>query len=495
MPQSNAISSWNMAQASLKFFMVKFLRDPKTGNPLKWFPHYDDWYRIALDEKRSDAQCPRGHGKSIFWSYALPLWDVIRGKAHVLLVSYSEDQVRGLIRDIKNEVESNPLLEPIRPSSREIWGSDILGFADSGIIQGLGFGTSSRGKHPKRIVGDDVLKDLGAMSPEDQERAWFGVITGMAMAQTQIHVVGTPVDFDDLLQKLENNPVYTHWKKPAISPDGSPLCPQLFTLDDLEFRRKEMGSLNFAREFLLERIDPSTQPFKREYETLYDAPPPRERFMTVATVVDPAYTEGDGDATAIITLGLTHGNHGYVLSAREIRREDPGIVVDELFKDIRAYEPDAVGIKRRKGDAISFSFNERRVRENLWDFKYVEIKDTKSKTDKSRIGGLVPRWEARTIHLHKGMKKFLDQIYQFRLDDSHAHDDMLDALADCFSPELTQPNGGKRHAPTHADKYGHPLMHVGQRPVSSKKGKTLESSLTEKLWARLDRRVCDQIAA
>ena len=490
MSLESSLSPWLLAQSSLKYFMVKFLRDPKTGESLKWFTHYDDWYDIALNEKRSDAQCPRGHGKSIFWSYALPLWDVIRGKASTLLVSYSEDQVRELIRLIKNEVETNPFLNPIRPSTREIWGSDMLGFSDGGIIQGLGFGTSSRGKHPRRIVGDDVLKDLGSMSPEDQERAWFGIITGMAMANTQMHVIGTPVDFDDLLQKLENNPVYKHWKKPAINQDGSPLCPQLFSIADLDFRRKEMGSLNFAREFLLERIDPTTQPFKRDYETLYEEAPPRERMMTVATICDPAYTEGDGDATAIVTAGLTHGNHGYVYSAQEIRREDPGLIVDELIKQIKIWNPDNVGIKRRKGDAISFTFNERRVRENLWNFKYVEIKDTKSKTDKSRIGGLVPRWEARSIHIHKNMTKFLQQIYQFRLDDSHPHDDLLDALADCFSPEMSQPNAGKRHAPTRADTFGRPLFHVGQNFAPPK-----QENWNAQLWKRLDRRVGDLLAA
>jgi hypothetical protein len=484
------MSPWLLAQASLKYFMVKFLHDPKTGELLKWFPHYDDWYDIVLNEKRSDAQCPRGHGKSIFWSYAVPLWDVIRGKASVLLVSYSEDQVRELIRIIKNEVESNPFLSPIRPTTKEVWGADILGFADGGVIKGLGFGTSSRGLHPKRIVGDDVLKDLGSMSPEDQERAWFGIITGMAMANTQMHVIGTPVDFDDLLQKLESNPVYRHWKKPAINQDGSPLCPQLFSLEDLDFRRKEMGSLNFAREFLLERIDPTTQPFKRDYETLYDVPPPRERMMCVATVCDPAYTEGDGDATAIVTVGITHGNHGYVLSAKKIRRENPGIIVEELFKDIRAWNPDNVGIKRRKGDAISFTFNEKRVRENQWDFKYVEINDTKDKF-KVRIGGLVPRWEARSIHLHRNMTDFLREVYEFRLDDSHAHDDLLDALADCFSPDMAQPNGGKRSVRHTEYRDRHPLIQLGAKHHSE----TSKKNPLQDYWARLDRRVDDRIAA
>lgn len=451
---------WVGAQFSLKFFMTRYLHDPKTGKLLQWLPHYEDWYRIAREEKRSNVESPRGHGKSVFWSYALPMWDVIRGGADFLLVSYSEGQVVELLRMIRQEIESNDFLAPIRPSTKEIWMADKLGFSDGGIVRGLGFGTSARGLHPKRIVGDDMLKDSGGISPNEQERFWLGVVAGMAMPETKIHAIGTPIDFDDLLEKLEHNPVYFNWKKPALLKDGTPMCPQLFTAESLEFKRKEQGTLQFAREFMLERIDPATQPFKRDYETLYDSAPDRDRYMHVVTVADPAYTEKDGDATGIITMGITHGNHGYVLMASNIRREDPGLIVEEIYKHIRAYSPDAVGIKRRKGDAISFTFNERMVRENLGDFKYVELKDSGHKKD--RVGGMVPRWEARSLHIHKEMKELLRQLYEFRLDDSHAHDDMVDAMADCFSPELVSPNSGKRYVPRpETSRTGRPFYGVG----------------------------------
>lgn len=479
---------WVGAQFSLKFFMTRFLHDPKTGKLLRWLPHYEDWYRIAREERRSNVESPRGHGKSVFWSYALPMWDVIRGGADFLLVSYSEGQVIELLRMIRQEIESNDFLSPIRPSAKEIWMADKLGFSDGGIVRGLGFGTSARGLHPKRIVGDDMLKDSGGISPEEQERFWFGVVAGMAMPDTKIHSIGTPIEFGDLLEKLETNPVYFNWKKPAQLPDGSPMCPELFSTESLEFKRKEQGTLTYAREYMLERIDPATQPFKREYETLYDVAPERSRFMLVVTVCDPAYTENDGDYTAIVTTGITHGNHGYVLAEKAIRREDPGIIVDELFKQIKAFDPDSVGIKRRKGDAISFTFNERRVRESQWNFRYVELKDTISKMNlagKGRIGGIVPRWESRSIHLQKGMTAFLKEIYEFRLDDSHSHDDRLDALASCFDPEMAKPNSGKRHVQNPNVRKGSPMFRVGHGTFVG------NTDVMEPLWKRLDRRISD----
>lgn len=430
---------WILAKADLRYFTVKMLG-------LKWPKHYSEWEAHLESNSRSLTEAPRGSWKTFFFSLAYPLWRILRGKTEVLLVSDSEDQARKNLRLIRETIESREELAPMRPTTKELWGTDQIQFPNQSIAHIMGFGTSRRGIHPDLIIPDDIESENNKMSREDKNRMYFGVISGMALPHTKIAAVGTPLEFGDLLEQLAKNEAYKSWRRPAEI-DGVNQYSDIWDDKWLAFRRKEMGSINYAREMLLERIDPATQPFKRDYETLYDVAPDRNRFMRVVTVCDPAYTEGDGDATAIITTGITHGNHGYVLSAKAIRREDPGLIVEELFKDIRAYESDAVGIKRRKGDAISFTFNERRTRENLWSFQYVEIKDTKSKTDKSRIGGLVPRWESRSIHIHRHMKDFLDEIYQFRLDDSHKHDDRLDALADCFSPDLAKPNAGKQFVP------------------------------------------------
>jgi hypothetical protein len=457
-----------IARESLKYFMVKFLNQ-------KWLPHYNDWEIIAIHDRHALIQAPRGHGKSTFWSFAVPLWDVIRGEADVVLISYSEDQVKRLIRNIRMEVESNPYLEQLRPSTKELWGMEELWFADGGHIKGLGFGTSSRGLHPKRIVVDDPLKDLGGMSDEDQERAYFGVITGMEMSSTQTVTVGTPVSYGDLLEKLEAVNLYTKWKKPAIDDNGKPLCPELFSNEILSQRKEIMGSINFAREYLLQRIDPATQPFKRDYETFYSEVPPN--LARTVTVCDPAYSEKDGDATAIVTVSFTHGNHAYVRDAREIRKDDPGAVVNELFKVIGAYEPDAVGIERRKGEAISYSFEERRTREGRWDFQYVELSHGGiSKGDRmNKVGGLIPRWEARAVHVHKSQERLLQELYAFRFDDlTKGHDDLVDALAYCFHPDMARPNTGKRFVPTPENsRVGKSFYSLGQKGFQSADAKRL----------------------
>lgn len=481
--------SWEGAQASLKFFTTHYLH-------LDWNAHYDEWRKTVEASDRVLVQAPRGSRKSYFFSLAYPLWRIIRGKTDILMVSDSEEQARKNLRTIREAIDMNPSLAPLMPSTKELWGTDQAQFRNGSIINIMGFGTSKRGEHPDLIINDDIESERNKMSREDKNRMFFAVIVGMAIAnKTKILTIGTPLDFGDLLNQIEKKqddqgkPIYSQWRRPALKA-GVSQFPDLWTEKDLEFKRFEMGSLEFAREMLLERIDPTTQPFKREYETTYKEAPPRERLSNVVTTCDPAYSERDGDFTAIVTVGFTHGNHAYVLEAKAIRRENPGEIVEELFRTIKTHKPDVVGIEKRKGEAVSYSFEERRTRENEWGFKYVELSHHGSgKDDVSRIGGLVPRWEARTIHVHPEMKQLFDQLYSFRMKDgSKDHDDLVDALAYCFSPDMAHPNAGKRHAPTQWEKTGRPLFRVGNRPlIAPKLG-------PESLWQKLDRRIYDEVA-
>lgn len=436
-------NQWLDAQVSLKYFTVKFLG-------LTWHSHYEEWRQILEEHDRILVEAPRGSHKSYFFSLAYPLWKIIRGKTDILLVSDSEDQSRKNLRVIRDTVEQNPYLSPMRPSTKELWGVDQAQFPNGTIVNTMGFGTSKRGEHPLLILNDDIESERNKMSREDKNRMYWAVITGMALNDTKLALLGTPLEFGDILEQASKRkdeagtPIYYHWRKP-VTIAGVNQFPDIWTDNQLRLKKAEMGSIDFAREMMLERIDPETQPFKKDYETLYDALP--EKFHLTVLFCDPAYTEGDGDWTAIVTVKFTYGNHAYLSEVKRIRRSDAGVIVDEMFKSIASQKPDVVGMPKKKGEIVSYSFNERRTRENRWDFRYVEIPETMSKNSKARIGGLVPRWEARTIHIARQMKEFLDEVYMFRLDDSHPHDDALDALAHCFNPLMAQPNPGKMNQP------------------------------------------------
>lgn len=474
------LTLWQKAKLSLEFFTVRMLG-------LKYPKHYREWEEIVENNSRSLIESPRGSWKSYFFALAYPLWKILQGKTEVLMVSDSEDQARKNLRTMRQVIENNDALAPMRPTTKELWGTDQVSFPNGSLVTIMGFGTSRRGLHPDIIIPDDIESESGKMSREDRNRMYFGVISGMATPKTKIAAVGTPLEFGDILQQLSKNEAYKYWRRPAMV-DGANQFKDIWSDDWIEFRRKEMGSVNFSREMQLERIDPATQIFRRDFETLYENLP--SNFMHTATVCDPAYTENDGDYTAIVTIKFTHGNHAYVVESKRFRRCDMGVIVGELFKTIKTQEPDCVGIPKRKGEALSYAFNDQRIRENRWEFKVVELAETQGKASDTRIGGLVPRWESRAIHIHKNMRDLLDEMYQFRADDSHNHDDMLDALAHCFNPEMVKPGNYKRHVPTREQRDGHPLYRVGR----GDSGIDVPDEF-EPLWKRLDRRVTDAVAA
>jgi hypothetical protein len=453
---------------------------------LKYPKHYEEWENIVENNSRSLIESPRGSWKSYFFALAYPLWKILQGKTEVLMVSDSEDQARKNLRTMRQAIDNNDALTPMRPSTKELWGTDQVSFPNGSLVTIMGFGTSRRGLHPDIIIPDDIESESGKMSREDRNRMYFGVISGMATPKTKIATVGTPLEFGDILQQLSKNEAYKYWRRPALI-DGVNQFPDIWTNKWIEFRRKEMGSINFSREMLLERIDPATQMFKNEYQTLYRELP--SNFHHTATVCDPAYTENDGDYTAIITVKFTRGNHAYVSEAKRFRRSEIGSIVNEIFKTIASQGPDCFGMPKRKGEAVSYAFNDRRIRENRWDFKVVELSETQGKSSKMRVGGLVPRWESRAIHVHESMKDLLEEFYQFREDDSHRHDDMLDALAHCFNPDMVTPDNYRRSVPTRTQQNGHPLYRVGQGTFVDAKDEY------EPLWKRLDRRVYDGVAA
>ena len=454
----NELKFWRGCKASLKFFTTNALG-------LKWPEHYTEWEASVLANKRGLYEAPRGSWKTYFFSLAYPLWRILRGKTEVLLVSDSEGQAVKNLRLMRQTIESQERLAPMRPSTKELWGTDQIGFSNGSLVSLMGFGTSKRGTHPDIIINDDIEGENNRMSREDKDRMYFGVIAGMALPHTEMYTVGTPMEFGDILEQLSQNDAYAKWRR-AAERNGENQYKDIWTDDWLAFRKKEMGSLNYAREMLLQRVDPATQPFKTQYETLYSEVP--TRFQYIVTVCDPAYSENQGDYSAIVTVGFTGGNHAYVLESKALRREDPGAVVRELVRTIRAYAPQVVGIEKRKGDAISYSFQEARTRLNLWDFKYVELQSHGISKEKriNMVGGLVSRWEARAVHLHPEMKLLRSQLYAYRFDDSSKeHDDLVDALAYCFHPDIIQPNSGAVGVPRDTEEAsieGKPRFQVGQ---------------------------------
>ncbi len=426
----------DIAKASFLYFCKKVL-----GYKIGF--HHEMWSGLLEQHKRLLIECARGHGKTWFFSKAYPLWLIYRGwPIDILVVSYSEEQVKFILKSIDDEIHTNPYLAHLRPGPKLLWGAQLKTFSNGSQIRGEGFGSSVRGAHPNLILVDDPLKDQGGMNPEEQFRYFSTALSGTAIRGTQIVIVGTPLDAGDLLEQLESNPAYTFQSFPAENEARTEaLFPDLFTIDELHAKEKEIGSFAYAREFMLQRIDPKTQAFKDLYRTINDDHKFPE-FVCVRTLVDPAISEKERACdSAVVTVGLDAHNHAWELDTRLVHSDDTSKLllemhkVSRIFKDTRDY---AMVVEAELFQKV-FAFNwKQSLLENHEDVRTIEVVHQGLTGKHQRIMGLQGMWESRAIHL-LGDSPLIQQFRYYRPNLKGARIDALDAFAWIRHSEVAQP--------------------------------------------------------
>lgn len=390
------------------------------------FPaHFNEWAKLLYSKDRLLMVASRDHGKSTFLSKVYPIAQCIaKPGVEILIISYSENQVVKLITGIKDLFEKKELINTLVPRNREEdWSKTALKLRNGSRIDSLTFGTSGRGGHYDIILVDDPVKDFGGMDPDDQEDYFLRAIVPMCKPDGQIIVTGTFVYENDLIERLQKNRAYHCVEYPAISKDGKALWPERWPLEQLAKRRLEVGEYGFAREYLLQRISPGTQFFKREIIRYYDVDKLPYRLSRVMSI-DPAISL-DGDSTAIVVTGTSDENKTYVLDYANLRTDDIQAMVDEIFRlaqlhSISWCQIETVGFQRLLKEYIYEA-----MREKNYHFGLEEIRSYKT-TKEARIMALQPRIAAGSLLFHpQDHREIIAQLMVFP---RGTHDDLIDAL-------------------------------------------------------------------
>jgi len=218
-------------------------------------------YRIAV-------AAPRGHAKSTIVSLVHVLWCICYYKEqYIVIVSNTADQSADLLKTVKDELESNPLLiadfpdvaEPpgIKPGPERWREKDIITRNKIKVIA-LGAGQKIRGrKHmqyrPTLILLDDIENETEVDSADLRENKmkWFqkAVLKAGTTAQTNVIVVGTILHYDSLLSKLFDKKEMPGWSSHkyqaveswAVNENLWQFCQNIFTCQ--EEYKGETGSI------------------------------------------------------------------------------------------------------------------------------------------------------------------------------------------------------------------------------------------------------------
>lgn len=280
-----------MLVESCAFFAAEFLSgppDPPYNGRFVAAMHHLEWDEL-LENDRLCVLAPRNHGKTYFFSFAVPIWQAYNNpNKEGMIFSGTQRQAERILEDIKAEIESNPKLQHLNPKNkRRNWTSKRITLANGHTIRAAGYGAKTRGAHPDWIVVDDGLNDEDAVSELTRTKNidyFLMAITPMINPGGQIIVVGTPFHAADLYATLASTPTYCFRKYAAIRPDGTALWPERFCRfekDRLRMERdkgikalslenveKEQGPVRFAREYLCEPISDAMSLFP---ERLFEA--------------------------------------------------------------------------------------------------------------------------------------------------------------------------------------------------------------------------------
>lgn len=361
---------------SLAYFASRNLRGPDEFPYNGQFlvnEHHEEWSDLIAEYDRLCIQAARDHGKTFFCDFAYPIWQAWKNpKRSGFIFSATQPQARRILRDIREEIETNPKLAHLLPEKKERWNDDELKLANGHTIYARGYGTKVRGAHPVWIVCDDVLNDETAYSETQrrkQNEYFFNAIVNMIVPGGQILVIGTPFHTADLYAELAKMSAFHVAKYPAILAYGTaeerPLWPERYDLERLYRRRdEEIGSIRFTREFLVQPISDDLSLFP----TYLFRGKPVEQFqlklrmstefwarldLTIYQGVDFAIgTRKDADFTVIFTMGVDPRGNRWILDIERFHGATYKEQKSYLVRSARYWRPSLIFLESNQMQAI-----------------------------------------------------------------------------------------------------------------------------------------------
>ncbi|MCX6760346.1 MAG: hypothetical protein NTW46_03330 [Candidatus Nealsonbacteria bacterium] len=301
---------------------------------------------FKLSEEKNKDLCVisafRGSSKSTIFSTSLPIWKIISGQSHfVVIASQTQYQTRQIMSNIKKQLETNNLLRndlgPFDAENNE-WGftsglifkqydAKLMVVSTEQAIRGLRY----KQYRPDLIILDDIedLNSTRTQESRDKIFNWFSSeILPLGTPKTKIFVLGNFLHEYSLVGKLikeidDGKRIGIARKYPLFDEQGRCLWPDRFTdTQSVEDFKKKIGDeVTFLREYMLKIISTTDQVIKPSWIRYYDKLPDQNQqdsnFLRVATGIDLAISEKEtADYTAMVSakaFGLGKDFHIYIL--------------------------------------------------------------------------------------------------------------------------------------------------------------------------------------
>ncbi len=340
-----------------------------------YLPHYfgtefgdfhEEWEELSeIQDDVVLVGAPREHAKSTFWSFAIPIRNIVYGlKKFQLIISDTNDQAVGFTLPIRLELEDNPRLRhDFGDLKGTTWKSGDFTTSNGVKTLARGKGEKVRGLknrqyRPDFAVADDFENDENVENPKLVEKGMRYLkraVIGSMGAGFLFAMVGNLFHPKSILSQLiaekdaQGNTlyisrVYRAWIDYG-KPEQRPLFPALWPPERLIKKKKTMGVRDFNAEMMNLTGDDDSD-FKEDWFCYFNRLELPKNPLEVVTFIDPSAKNGESnDFKAIITVGLDRQKMIFRCLHAAIRRCSIGEMFGLIYAQHDSYGSSVVGIE------------------------------------------------------------------------------------------------------------------------------------------------------
>ena len=222
-------------------------------------PHFRRWCFEMQEHSLTSKKSARFHGKSVLL-YAWIMWLMWKQEIPYddgIYFSFTLDMAQDHLKKCNRYIEANYYFEKefIKTSNAD----SIVHYRRRGgfvfYFEPAGIKTFKRGKHPRHVICDDILRDpevkLDITQIQKITVTFKEQIIPMPKKGGTIHLMGTPQDQEDLFAELERRPEFFSTSCPAVINEAEKrvLWPNYWTFERLMEFKDTMGEKAFNKEF------------------------------------------------------------------------------------------------------------------------------------------------------------------------------------------------------------------------------------------------------
>ncbi|WP_424245904.1 putative phage terminase large subunit-like protein [Elusimicrobium posterum] len=402
----------------------------------------------------------REHYKSTIGTFGLNIMEILNNPETTIgIFACTRPIAKAFLKQIKEEFEHNRLLKELFPDilyddprrQAPVWGEEAIRVKRKGnpkeqTIEAWGVVEGQpTSKHFDVLDYDDVVTLENVTNSDQVEKTVTALKTSFALGRAggKRRFKGTRYAKGDPYEVIIQQGIVVPRLHPATDNGKADGNPVLFTKEQLDKKRKDMGPYIFGCQMLQDPTSDAKQSFKTEWLRYYGYAYFKWDKMNRYLLCDPAGGKNENnDYTTMVVIGLGPDKNYYLidgirdrLNLRERTRK--------LFEWRQKYMPLNVGYEKYGKDSDIEHIEEKQEELNI-RFPILALGGTLAKND--RIKTLQPKFEQGKFYLPKYIhftdtegreqdfiKLFIEEYNAFP---RSLHDDIMDCCARITDPKL-----------------------------------------------------------